>query len=285
MKSTVLVLSDSLGETARALAHAASAQFEPADVRIDRLPNVRRSGEVENAVRARIEAGEGIAVLYTVVDKLLRDEISSLLMRLGIPSVDVLGPVLAALGEMTGLEPRGVPGAIHRTDEGYFKRIEAMEYFVEHDDGRGSDDLSGADIVLIGISRTGKTPLSMYLAHQGYRVANIPLATGVEPPASLFEVDPAKVFGLISTAGVVSSIRNSRLGDNLSRAVAGSYADPELVAREMDDARALIKRLGCLSIRTDGKAIEESAAEIALHLERVAAGRAHRKNMLGHKTN
>lgn len=160
-----------------------------------------------------------------------------------------------------------------------------MEYFVEHDDGRGSDDLSGADIVLIGISRTGKTPLSMYLAHQGYRVANIPLATGVEPPASLFEVDPAKVFGLISTAGVVSSIRNSRLGDNLSRAVAGSYADPELVAREMDDARALIKRLGCLSIRTDGKAIEESAAEIALHLERVAAGRAHRKNMLGHKAN
>lgn len=186
---------------------------------------------------------------------------------------------------MTGLEPRGVPGAIHRTDEGYFKRIEAMEYFVEHDDGRGSDDLSGADIVLIGISRTGKTPLSMYLAHQGYRVANIPLATGVEPPASLFEVDPAKVFGLISTAGVVSSIRNSRLGDDLSRGVAGSYVDPELVAREMDDARALIKRLGCLSIRTDGKAIEESAAEIAMHLERVAAGRAHRKNMLGHKTN
>ena len=93
------------------------------------------------------------------------------------------------------------------------------------------------------------------------------------------------MFGLISTAGVVSSIRNSRLGDDLSRGVAGSYADPELVAREMDDARALIKRLGCLSIRTDGKAIEESAAEIAMHLERVAVGRAHRKNMHGHKTN
>ncbi len=151
MNSTVLVVSDSLGETARALAHAAAAQFDPAGVRIVRLPNVRRSGE-------------GIAVLYTVVDKLLRDEISSLLMRLGIPSVDVLGPVLAALGEMTGLEPRGVPGAIHRTDEGYFKRIEAMEYFVEHHDGRGSDDLSGADIVLIGVSRTGSISSSTMTA-------------------------------------------------------------------------------------------------------------------------
>ncbi len=155
-----------------------------------------------------------------------------------------------------------------------------MEYFVEHDDGRGADDLDDADIVLIGISRTGKTPLSMYLAHLGYRVANIPLVPGVEPPASLFSVDPEKVFGLISTTEVVSTIRDRRFGDDMSRAVASDYADPERVRSEMDEARALIKKLGCITVRTDGKAIEESAAEILERMRQVRIGRERRRERL-----
>ena len=151
-----------------------------------------------------------------------------------------------------------------------------MEYFVEHDDGRGCDDLSDADIVLVGVSRTSKTPLAMYLAHLGYRVANIPLAPGMEPPASLFEVDPAKVFGLTSRADVISDIRERRLGDDLSRSVAASYADPRAVEDEMRDARALMGRLGCFVVRTDEKAIEESAAEIVAQLARVKEARARR---------
>lgn len=282
MKPVVLIVSDSLGDTARQLAHAAAAQFCPQQISIERLSKVRTRDEVFSALAPRLSAGETVAVLYTIVDASLRADIASLLNELSVPAVDVIGPVLSVLGDITGVEPRGIPGTIHRTDEVYFNRIEAMEYFVEHDDGRGADDLSGADIVLIGISRTGKTPLSMYLAHLGYRVANIPLAPGIEPPAALFSVDPGKVFGLISTTNVVSTIRNSRLGDDLARGVAASYADPEHVAREMDEARALIKRLGCFTVRTDGKAIEESAAEIIGRLEMVARGRAHRKNTSEH---
>ena len=151
-----------------------------------------------------------------------------------------------------------------------------MEYFVEHDDGRGCDDLSGADIVLLGVSRTSKTPLSMYLAYQGYKVANVPLAHGVEPPKSIYEVDPMRLFGLISTVDVISEIRDSRLGDDYARAVAGSYAEPESVLSELEEARALMKRLGCFVVRTDGKAIEESASEIISHLEEIKEARARR---------
>lgn len=151
-----------------------------------------------------------------------------------------------------------------------------MEYFVEHDDGRGCDDLSAADIVLLGVSRTSKTPLSMYLAYQGYKVANVPLAHGMEPPKSIYKVDPMRLFGLISTVDVISEIRDSRLGDDYARAVAGSYAEPESVRSELEEARALMKRLGCFVVRTDGKAIEESASEIIAHLEEIQEARARR---------
>lgn len=150
---------------------------------------------------------------------------------LHIRSVDLIGPTLAVLSSLIGVPPKGVAGVIHRTDDRYFHRIEAMEYFVEHDDGRGCDDLSGADIVLLGVSRTSKTPLSMYLAYQGYKVANVPLAHGMEPPKSIYEVDPMRLFGLISTVDVISEIRDSRLGDDYARAVAGSYAGPECAQR------------------------------------------------------
>lgn len=157
---------------------------------------------------------------------------------LHIRSVDLIGPTLAVLSSLIGVPPKGVAGVIHRTDDRYFHRIEAMEYFVEHDDGRGCDDLSGADIVLLGVSRTSKTPLSMYLAYQGYKVANVPLAHGMEPPKSIYEVDPMRLFGLISTVDVISEIRDSRLGDDYARAVAGSYAEPESVRSELEEARA-----------------------------------------------
>lgn len=278
MKPVILVVSDALGDTAQQLARAAAGQFDSDSICIERLAKVRSSSDVETVLAPRIERGEAIAVLYTIASPELRGEVAGMLDRLGVPSVDALGPVLSLLTALTGDDPCGIAGSIHRTDEVYFRRIEAMEYFVEHDDGRGAEDLSDADIVLIGVSRTGKTPLSMYLAHLGYRVANIPLALGLEPPASLFSVDPARIFGLISTTDVVSAIRNSRLGDDAARAVAGSYADPENVSREMDEARALIRRLGCFSVRTDGKAIEESAAEIIGRIEQVARRRAHRNS-------
>ncbi len=273
----VLVVSDSLGTTGYEVARAARGQFEGVDIAIERLTKVGDAAVVEGAVRQLLDEGRALSVLYTIADGSLRAEVGERLEAMGVNGVDVLGPAVQALGASSGVTPSGIAGSIHRTDEDYFKRIEAMEYFVEHDDGRGADDLDDADIVLIGISRTGKTPLSMYLAHLGYRVANIPLVPGVEPPASLYSVDPGKVFGLISTTEVVSTIRDRRLGNDLSRAVAADYADPERVRSEMDEARALIKKLGCITVRTNGKAIEESASEILERMRRVRIGREHRR--------
>ena len=279
-RQAVLVVSDSLGATGYEVARAACGQFDGVEIAVERLTKVNDADVVEKAVRQLLGEGSVLSVLYTIADGALRAEVGERLRAMGVNGVDVLGPAVQALSESSGVEPSGIAGSIHRTDEEYFKRIEAMEYFVEHDDGRGADDLDDADIVLIGISRTGKTPLSMYLAHLGYRVANIPLVPGVEPPASLFSVDPGKVFGLISTTEVVATIRDRRLGDDMSRAVASDYADPERVRTEMDEARALIKKLGCITVRTDGKAIEESAAEILERMRQVRIGRERRRERL-----
>ncbi|WP_270847966.1 pyruvate, water dikinase regulatory protein [Candidatus Collinsella stercoripullorum] len=277
MTATVHVISDALGDTACEVVLAAAGQFREGSVRIARLPRVTGIDEVERYLAPHIASGEPIAVFHTIVDPGLRSQLAFTLRHLDVPSVDLMGPALDTLSGLLGDRPAGTPGVIHRTDERYFRRIEAMEYFVAHDDGRGADDLSDADIVLIGVSRTSKTPLSMYLAFQGYRVANVPLARGVEPPPSIFEVDPMRLFGLLSTADIVAGIRERRLGDEESRVRAASYADPEEVARELEEAHALMRRLGCFVVRTDRKAIEESAAEITARLDAVAAARRARE--------
>lgn len=277
MTATVHVISDALGDTACEVVLAAAGQFREGSVRIARLPRVTGIDEVERYLAPHIASGEPIAVFHTIVDPELRSQLAFTLRHLDVPSVDLMGPALDTLSALLGDRPACTPGIIHRTDERYFRRIEAMEYFVAHDDGRGADDLSDADIVLIGVSRTSKTPLSMFLAFQGYRVANVPLARGVEPPPSIFEVDPMRLFGLLSTADIVAGIRERRLGDGESRVRAASYADPEEVARELEEAHALMRRLGCFVVRTDRKAIEESAAEITARLDAVAAARRARE--------
>ena len=176
-RPTVIVISDSLGDTACEVVLAASGQFDEGAFRLLRLPKVNSVEQVKSFVGPRVDADHrDIAVFHTIVDPALRARVLDYLGMLHIRSVDLIGPTLAVLSSLIGASPKGVAGVIHKTDDRYFHRIEAMEYFVEHDDGRGCDDLSGADIVLLGVSRTSKTPLSMYLAYQGYKVANVPLA-------------------------------------------------------------------------------------------------------------
>lgn len=272
----VLVVSDSLGDTAFGVLRAALAQFKEGSCEVRRLARVNDV----SALRAVLDESHGrkVVVLHTIVDAVLRCEVQDLLSGRGVPVIDVMGPALNALSAVLNQDPLLQVGAVHQTDARYFERIQAMEYFVAHDDGRNCEDLSDADLVLIGVSRTSKTPLSMYLAYLGYKVANIPLALGTEPPAALFEVDPARVFGLVSTVEEIAEIRSSRLGDDLSRSIAGRYADPALIDEEMRDARALMGRIGCIVIKTDRKAIEESAAEILAHLEYVLRIRSARQS-------
>lgn len=271
--ATVLVISDALGETAASVALAAAGQFDEGAVAIERLSRVQDARQVKRYLESLAGAAKKIAAFHTIVQDELRCEVAGLLVEQGIAAVDLLGPAIDTIAALTGLAPKGIPGIIHRTDEHYFKRIACMEYAVEHDDGRGADDLSTADIVLIGVSRTSKTPLSMYLALQGYHVANIPLAPQMEPPQALFEVDPARIFGLVTTVEAIAPIRAQRLGTAQAQSAAGSYADPNAIELEFAYARSLMKRLGCFVVHTDGKAIEESATEIIERLNRILLAR------------
>lgn len=259
---TVHILSDSLGETAEMVARAAVAQFDGDSFRIERLPRVRTPDELRRTVRSH--CGRWCLFLYTLVDESLRAEMEALCAG-GVNGVDVLGPAVRTIQRVTGMAPSGEPGAVRRTDEEYFERIEAMEFAVKHDDGRNPQDLPYADVVLIGVSRSSKTPLAMYLAFKGYRAANVPLAPGVEPPHELFEVDPRRVFGLVTNAKVLQQIRTERMRE-LGTYVPG-YADLEAIERELEEARAVMRRIGCIVVRTGGRAIEEAAQEIIRHLE------------------
>jgi len=259
----VYVLSDSLGETADLVGRAAASQFPAGTFELVRLAKVSSAGCLEEAVRAA--APQACAFFYTLAGPALRERMRSLTGELGLVAVDILGPAVAALSSSAGVEPTGEVGAIRKTDRGYFQRIEAMEFTVKHDDGRNPEGLTEAEVVLIGVSRTSKTPLSMYLAFKGYKTANIPLMPEVEPPAQLFEVDPRRIFGLTTDPDLLASIRSQRLSE--LGMYARQYAEREAVLTEIESARALMRRLGCIVVRTDNRAVEETAQEIIRYLE------------------
>jgi regulator of PEP synthase PpsR (kinase-PPPase family) len=251
-----------VGDSAATIAVAAASQFTEGNCVIQRLPNVGSLEQIAAFVDGLLEAsgGEEIVVFYTIADPVLRAAMEEFVKDRNAAAVDLLGPAIEAIAEATGLRPLGKPGLIRRTDPAYFDRVEAMEFAVDHDDGRNLEELSQADIVLIGASRTSKTPLSIYLAMQGYRVANVPLALGTEPPKQLFELERSRIFGLTSKAELLSEIRSRRLKNALK--VAGEYADEGYVQDDLDEARAMMRRLGAIVVRTDNRAIEETAQEI-----------------------
>lgn len=258
---SIHVISDSLGETGETVALAAVSQFQPNVFRIERLPKVTTPQDLRMLVTAH--CGKDCIFFYTLVDRPLREEMERLCTG-GVIGVDLLGPAVTKLSQVTGKQPTGEAGRIRRTDEGYFDRIEAMEFAVKHDDGRNPEGLPDADIVLIGVSRTSKTPVSMYLAFKGWRVANVPLAPGSEPPNQIFELDPRRVFGLVTSVDVLLAIRQERmkeLGGWVPR-----YAERQSVEAELEEARAVMRKIGCLVIHTDNRAVEESAQEILRHL-------------------
>jgi regulator of PEP synthase PpsR (kinase-PPPase family) len=261
---SVHVLSDALGETGEMVARAVIAQFEPETFRIERLPKISSPEQLRETVLSH--CGVHCIFFYTLVDLSLRAEMEKMAVG-GVHAVDLLGPAVQLLAMATGHKPAGEAGAMHRTDEEYFDRIGATEFAVMHDDGRNPEELILADIVLIGVSRTSKTPLSMYLASKGYRVANVPFATGMAPPKEVFDLDPRKVFGLVTAAPLLADIRRERMRE--LGAFVPRYADREAIEVELEEARSLMRQIGCIVIRTDNRAVEESAQEIIRYLDGV----------------
>lgn len=255
---TIHLLSDSLGETADAVARAAAAQYPRGTFRVERLPKLDSVEQLRELVLSH--CGHHCIFFYTIVRDDLLEEMGRLKSTTSIRCVDILGPAVTVLAGVTEAVPHGVAGVLRQADEAYFDRIAAMEFAIKHDDGRNPEGLLQADIVLTGVSRTSKTPLSIYLASKGYYVANVPLVRGTKPPDELFEVDPRRVFGLVSNPEILAEIRGKRmaeLGTYVSR-----YAERDEIEADLAEARAVMRKIGCIVVRTDDRAIEETAQEI-----------------------
>jgi regulator of PEP synthase PpsR (kinase-PPPase family) len=260
---TIHILSDSLGETADTVARAAAVQFPKQVFKMERLPRVSSPVQLRELVEAH--CGPDCIFFYTLAQEPMQAEMAVVCGELEVNAVDVLGPGVDALAAASGSPPSGEMGVMRRTDRSYFDRIEAMEFAVKHDDGRNPSGLKDAEIVLVGVSRTSKTPLSMYLAFKGYRTANVPLAPGSDPPRELYDIDPRRIFGVTSDADLLAQIRAARAVD--LGGYARRYADPIAVDEELREARALMRRLGAHVIKTDNRAVEESSREILSRLE------------------
>lgn len=270
---TIHVISDSVGLTAQAVARAAAAQFGVTNPCIEVLPKAKSLNEIKEFIEVhsafhKQRTGDGrLLVFYTLVNIDLAHELAAFANeRDDIVAVDLMTDATAALAKMTGLAPSTKPGGLHVADQYYFRRIEAIEFSIAHDDGRNPQELAQADIVLLGVSRSSKTPTSIYLAQQGYKVANIPLDLHTDPPKELADVERTRLFGLMTTPEVLVGIRQRRLGN--AGVVAKSYADPEFVYQDLDEARALMRKLGCIVVHTENRAVEETAQEILRYYER-----------------
>ncbi len=282
---TIHVVSDSVGMTAQTIARAAASQFGETAPNIEVLSNVRTFDEIRDffdhhaANHLETLGDDRLVVFYTLVDADIRAQLHDYLAEhSNVVAVDLMTDAIEAISVVSGRKPLVIPGEMHVTDDNYFHRIDAMEFTIAHDDGRNPQDLTDADIVLLGVSRSSKTPTSIYLSQQGYKVANIPLDLQSDPPKELFDCDPTRVFGLVTSPDILVGIRRRRLGR--AQMVASSYADPEMVYRDLEKARSLMRKIGCMVIHTENRAVEETAQEIMRYYD-VAHPQAGRMRPLG----
>lgn len=255
-KETVFVVSDSVGETADLVVKAVTTQFNGSTVAIERNAFVENENDLEEVIQVAKEGPSIIA--YTIVIPHLKEYLDRRAMEEDIIAIDLLFPLMAAFQKKFNKVPKNKPKLMRQLDDSYFRKIECVEFAVKYDDGRDPRGLLYADIVLIGVSRTSKTPLSMYLAHKGYKVANVPLVPEVSPPEELFKIPRKKCVGLIINPEKLNSIRKERL-KNLGLTTKANYASYERILEELDYAEKIMKRIGCPIINVSEKAIEETA--------------------------
>lgn len=255
----VFIISDSIGETAEMVARAATSQFDSGKFEIRRIPNVCDTDTIDEVVRMAAESNSIVA--YTLVVEDMKNYVAAKTAEMNVISVDILSPVMDAVEKATGLVPHREPGILRKVDEIYFRRVEAIEFAVRYDDGKDPRGILLADIVLVGVSRTSKTPLSMYLAHKRIKVANVPLVPEVAPPEELFKVERGKLIGLTINPEQLNVIRKERL-KTLGLMSDASYANEERIEQELETANQLMKRLGCPIIDVTNKAVEETASKI-----------------------
>ncbi|EJP25681.1 kinase/pyrophosphorylase [Peptostreptococcaceae bacterium AS15] len=267
---TIFILSDSLGNTAEHVAGAAIAQFQSDSFTVKKFPYIKEDTPFDYIFSEILRAPEKI-ILHTIVKKELVQKISQFAGENNIRCVDLLTPVLDSIESVTGEAPLQETGMLRKLNDRYFKRVESVEFAVKYDDGKDPRGVLKADLVIIGVSRTSKTPLSMYLANKNIKVANIPLVPEAKVPQELFQIPSKKIVGLTNTPEKLNEIRTERLRAlGLSTANTGEnkYANMERILEEIDFAESLMKKIGCPIINVSNKAIEETAEKIITYLKR-----------------
>lgn len=268
-KKIVYVVSDSVGETAELIVKAVAAQFNGGHVEIQQVSYVENIEDLKNVIVA--SKYNNAIIAYTIVIPSLKEYLDRRTKEEGVIAVDLMNPLMEAFIKQFNETPKREPGLMRKLDEDYFRRVEAIEFAVKYDDGREVRGVTRADIVLIGVSRTSKTPLSMYLAHKGFKVANVPLVPEIAPPNEVFHIPRNKCVGLVITPDKLNEIRKERL-KHLGLTTQAAYANLDRILEELDYAEKIMKRIGCPVIDVSNKAVEETAELILTMLKKKKVG-------------
>src|SRR5699024_8833425 len=253
---SVYVLSDSVGETAELVIKAGLSQYTNQNYKIQRVPYVDNKAIIDETLELVQE--DSALIGFTLVDPELSNYMNQRAKELDVEVIDIMGPMMKSMEKVFSNEPRLEPGLIYKLDKDYFKRIEAIEYAVRYDDGRDPRGIASTDVVLLGVFRTSKTPLSQYLAHQRLKVANVPLVPEVDPTEELFQINQERCIGLKISAEKLNDIKKQRL-KALGLGEHAPYATVKRIDEELAYFDNITRRIGCEIIDVSNKAVEETA--------------------------
>ena len=258
-KRYVFAISDATGKTCETVVQAALSQFKTTRLILQTISNVRTLKQINDVVQKAVSV-DGI-IIYTMVSTELRQKLSELGRLHAVPTVDILGPVLTRFSDFLEISPLAQPGLFRQLDTDYFKRIEALDFTIKHDDGIGLGTLDQAEIVILGVSRTTKTPVSIYLSYRGWKVANIPVIFDFRVPPELQDIDQDKIIGLTINPHRLHLIRMERK-NKLQNCDLGGYTDPEQIKAEVGFSQRLYQERGWPVVNVTHKSIEETATDI-----------------------
>lgn len=258
-KRYIFAVSDATGKTCETVVLAALSQFKTTQIVLETFSNIRTLQQVQD-IFLRATAVNGV-IIYTMASPELRHKITELGRLNGVPTVDILGPVLTRLSDLLEISPLAKPGLFHQLDSDYFRRIEAVDFTIKHDDGRRLETIANAEIVLLGVSRTSKTPVSIYLSYRGWKVANVPVVLDEEPAAELLGIDQKKIIALTIHPRRLEAIRRERQV-HLQVDEGSAYSDLDQIRREVLFALRLYERRQWPVLDATYRSIEETATEV-----------------------
>jgi len=258
-KRHIFIVSDATGSTCETVVRAALSQFNRTNIILHKKQYVREVNEIKKVVEEAMKV-DGI-IAYTLVSLELREVMEKEGRNSAVPTIDVLGPLLARFTDYLDISPMAIPGLFRNLDREYFQRIECINFAVKHDDGRNIEELNKADIVLVGPSRTSKTPISIYMAYRGYIAANVPLIYKIPIPQELFKIDQNKIIGLIISPHRLKKIREVR-SDRYPHLELKEYVDLNFIKLELDECRKIYAKYNWTTVDVTAKSIEEAATEI-----------------------